>query len=388
MPVTMTDDGLWLIESLRTSTFGVAMVDDFFENGPPELILGGTDSRRRTVVLDANVRTRYGEKILGYFRRHGIACDVIEVDITEETKGWPKLIELCDALGGLNVDRRQEPVIAIGGGVVTDVAGMAVSLLQRGVPWVRVVTTLQMIDAGTSAKTGINDGGKKSAFGTFHPPVQTIVDRRFLTTMDARYIVDVMAEAVKVGLVKDRSLFDQIEQHGRTLVDEKLQGRTEEGEAAALAFFRKSIDGSLTSNADNIDEEDLDRDMHAGHNIAHPIQMRSIADGEPALHGETVSADLAWSAALSFEQEMLSAADRQRVVTVLKRLGLPVWFPVMGDRQFMHKALAGVRKARAGAPRLPLFRGIGSCEFVSELRMGALERAAAWLEAAHSQPPA
>ncbi len=380
MPMTRTGQ-TWTVETVRPVKYSVSIVDRYFSGGDPRLILGDTTrSRKRAVVIDKEVEQIYGEQIYSFLDENRIEYHPYRANITEANKNLDAAIQLWDWLGEVGVNRRSEPVIAIGGGAMTDVVGYVVSCDSRGKPWIRFVTTGQMIDAGTSAKTGCNYNGKKSRLGSFHPPLHTIVDRSFLASVSEDDIRDNMAEAVKYALMHDAALFRLIALRGRLLIRERLQGTTPEGNDSALEYLSRCLTVTLDANADNIDESNLSRSMHFGHTWSASWEMAALRAGRFLPHGRAVCLDIALSTVLAWMLgHLLTETERDEILDLIRKLGLPIYDPLLSDKALLRSATNSSISARDGHLLLPLSRGIGAHVFQKDVRFGLISDAADWL---------
>jgi 3-dehydroquinate synthetase len=380
MPMTRTGQ-TWTVETVRPVKYSVAIVDRYFSGGDPRLILGDTTrSRKRAVVIDHEVDRLYGDRIFSFLEDNGIEYRRYVAKVTEANKNLDAVIQLWDWLGEVGVNRRSEPVIAIGGGAMTDVVGYAVSCDGRGKPWVRMVTTGQMIDAGTSAKTGCNHNGKKSRLGSFHPPVHTIVDRSFLASVSEDDIRDNMAEAIKYALMHDAALFRLISLRGNLLIKQRLQGDTPEGNQSALEYLARCLTITLDANADNIDESNLWRSMHFGHTWSPAWEMAALRAGRFLPHGRAVCLDIALSTVLAWLLgDLLTEAERDEILGLIGKLDLPQFDPLLSDKELLRRGTNSSIAARDGHLLLPVSRGIGAHEFQEDLPFGLISDAADWL---------
>merc|ERR1719343_776273 len=143
---------------------------------------------------------------------------------TEENKDMKMVMEIAKAIDEHGIDRRFDPVIAIGGGVCMDIVGFAASIYRRRTPYIRVPTTLMgYVDASVGAKSGVNFSGKKNKLGCYLPPALALLDRSFLASLDARQLSNGAAEIMKMAMVKDPELFGLLETHGPALIEHKFQ---------------------------------------------------------------------------------------------------------------------------------------------------------------------
>jgi 3-dehydroquinate synthetase len=361
----------WRVESTRRIAYEVAIVGDLLDPATPDLAAAWLDGPpgRRLVVADRAVWELYGERLRAYVRAHGAACEVIALDPGEGAKRIDQVLAVVAACDSAGVLRRQTPILVFGGGVALDVAGLAASLYRRGVPWVRVPTTLvAMIDAGVGVKTGVNHLGRKSLIGSYHPPAAVLVDPGFMATLDRVEISAGLAEAIKIALVRDAGLFELIAGSvaaiagpGRSPVDRELVSR--------------SIAAMLDELSDNLWEERLERLADFGHTFSPGIEMAAL----PRLsHGAAVALDIALSCALASGRGLLADRDGERIRRVLRGAGLPVCDEVISV-ELLVAALEAAARHRDGLQRVPLLTGIGSAVFVNDVSEGELETALALL---------
>jgi 3-dehydroquinate synthase len=336
---------------------------------------------RRLVVVDCRVRRLYGERIDAYLTAHGIEYDQCVLAADEQAKTMESVFTVVSAMDRFGIARRNEPVIAIGGGVLTDVVGLATSLYRRSTPYVRVPTTLiGMVDAGIGAKTGVNFQQHKNRLGSYHPSAVTLVDPVFLCTLDTRQLSNGFAEILKIGLVKDAELFALTANHGRRLIDERMQSAgSADGGGAAGEVLRRAIHGMLHELQPNLWEHHLQRLVDYGHSFSPTIEMAALPQ---LLHGEAVCVDMAFTTVLARRRGLVSPGQLDRVMAAMTDLDLPTWHPVCTP-ELIGRALAETVAHRDGRQRLPLPVGIGAARFVDDLTTAELDAALRDLESRH-----
>ena len=246
-------------------------------------------------------------------------------------------------------------LLALGGGVVGDLAGFAAASYQRGVAFVQVPTTLlAQVDSAVGGKTGVNHPGGKNLIGAFHQPDAVLIDTRTLTTLPARELRAGLAEVIKYGLICDAALFGWLEAHLDSLLA---------GDAAALAHV---IRRSCEIKAAIVGRDERERGERAllnlGHTFGHALEAASAY--KEWLHGEAVGAGLVMAAAMSQACGFLSAADAARVRQLVERAGLPAQVPSVSP-QLLLEHMRSDKKVQGGRIRLVLLRSIGSA-FVSD----------------------
>jgi 3-dehydroquinate synthase len=241
-------------------------------------------------------------------------------------------------------------VIALGGGVVGDMAGFAAATYQRGVAFVQVPTTLlAQVDSSVGGKTGVNHPGGKNLIGAFHQPVAVVADTGTLATLPPRELRAGLAEVIKYGLICDPGFFAWLEAN----IDALLAG-----EAAALArVIRRSCE--IKAEIVGRDErEQGDRALlNLGHTFGHAVE--SATSYKEWLHGEAIGAGLVMAACMSRESGYLTSDQLDRVTRLVARAGLPTHVSSVKPDVAM-ELMRIDKKVQAGRIRLVLLRGIGS----------------------------
>ena len=268
-------DTEWAVEAPITFSYRVRECPDVLNPRSDALLFGHLSDGatlahararklKRVVVVDSVVHQLHGERIDAYFAHHDVETRLLVLPTTEENKNMDMVLTIAEAIHDLGIDRRLDPVIAIGGGVCMDIVGFAASIYRRKTPYVRVPTTLMgYVDASIGAKTGVNFAGKKNKLGAYVPPALTLLDRSFLGTLDARQLSNGAAEIVKMALVKDAELFSLLEEHGPSLIEGKFQdlpgGVESNAVGAPSRVLTLAISTMLEELAPNLWEDSLTR---------------------------------------------------------------------------------------------------------------------------------
>jgi len=255
-------------------------------------------------------------------------------------------------------------VVALGGGVVGDMAGFAAATYQRGVAFVQVPTTLlAQVDSSVGGKTGVNHPGGKNLIGAFHQPVAVVADTGTLATLPPRELRAGLAEVIKYGLICDAGFFAWLEAH----IDELLAA-----DPAALAHV---IRRSCEIKAEIVGRDEREHGDRAllnfGHTFGHAVE--SATSYKEWLHGEAIGAGLVMAAHMSRESGYLTSEELDRVTRLVDRAGLPTHvFNVEPDVALQHMRID--KKVQAGRIRLVLLRGIGSAFVTADYGEAALRR--------------
>merc|ERR1719229_517534 len=200
-----------------------ALIFGHLRFGTPERKAAEQKPQRRLVVIDETVCGLYGDQVRAYFEARGVAYELMSLPLVEENKSMELTLKVCKKMKEFNIDRRTEPVIAIGGGVCLDVVGLAASLFRRRTPYIRVPTTsLAYVDASVGAKNGCNFCGSKNRLGTYVPPVAALLDCSFFKTQPAREVTNSLGEMCKMAIMKSEELFGLLEEHAPRLVETRF----------------------------------------------------------------------------------------------------------------------------------------------------------------------
>ncbi|KAJ0068382.1 hypothetical protein NL108_005966 [Boleophthalmus pectinirostris] len=317
---------------------------------------------KRFVVVDQEVYRIYGTQITNYFEVNNVTCKILALPTTEENKSMEMALKILEELNSFSIDRRTEPVIAIGGGVCLDIVGLAASLYRRRTPYIRVPTTLlSYIDASVGAKTGVNFANCKNKLGTYIPPVATYLDLSFIKTIPRRHISNGLAEMLKMALMKRKELFELLEKHGQHLLDSKFQSDSNvfgaSGQSASRST-RLAIVTMLEELAPNLWEDDLNRLVDFGHLISPALEMKVLPS---LLHGEAVNIDMAYMVYVSRERGLLTEEEKNRIISCMVCLELPVWHQVC-TMELIQSSLQDRLKHSGGLVRMPLPVGLGQAE--------------------------
>lgn len=359
---------MWEVETSLPVSFQIKYSANIFDLANPDLLEIG-DSRRRLIAIDRTVNRLFGDELRAYLEHNKIEYRVYEVESTEERKDLDNMLGLLGAMEEFGLLRRAEPVIAIGGGVLLDIVGFAASIYRRGVPYIRVPTTLlALVDASVGAKTAINHFERRNRLGTYYPPAAAYLDRKFIRTQEERELSNGLAEIYKLALIKDAELFGLLEENATDLIEERFQFG-----AVPVRVINRAISGMIEELAPNLWERKLERCVDFGHSFSPLIEMMSLPE---LLHGEAVCLDCLFSCCISAGRGLLTEEEVVRAFAVAKALRLPTRHPLFEDTETLRAALVETSRHRNGNQFLPLPCGIGSHVFCNDLADEEIEAAA------------
>ena len=295
-----------------------------------ELYAPHVRGRRAAIVTNPTVAPLYAHDLEQALTAAGASCQRIVLPDGEAHKDWSTLNTIFDALLEAQADRRTV-LVALGGGVVGDMAGFAAATYQRGVAHLQVPTTLlAQVDSSVGGKTAINHPLGKNMIGAFHQPAAVIADTATLQTLPAREYAAGLAEVAKYGAIHDEKFLSWLESNA-----DALRAR----DAAALAHaIRRSCEIKAVIVEQDERESGARALLNFGHTFGHAIE--SASGYGQVLHGEAVAMGMALAARLSARQGRIAGTDADRLVRLLERLGLTlepaprfapdVWLSFMG----------------------------------------------------------
>ncbi|WP_020008814.1 3-dehydroquinate synthase [Thioalkalivibrio thiocyanoxidans] len=338
--------------------------------GPGQLAAADTlrpalEGRRVAVVTNTTVGPLYGEALRETLGQCGIAGEPLWIELPdgEAHKTLATVESIITRLLEARLDRGSR-IVALGGGVVGDIAGFAAAIYQRGIDFVQVPTTLlAQVDSSVGGKTGVNHPLGKNMIGAFHQPRAVLIDTDTLKTLPERELQAGLAEVIKYGLIRDAEFFAWLEAH----IDEL---RALEPEALARAIHRSCACKAEIVAADER-EGGIRALLNLGHTFGHAIEA-GMGYGE-WLHGEAVGTGMAMAARMSERMGWLSTAERERAEALIQRAGLALDPPDPMTAERFRELMAIDKKVASGRLRLVLLRGIGQAELTDQFDVSALD---------------
>ena len=322
------------------------------------------------IVTDSNIAVHWLKQTIESLSAQGMSPKVLEVPVGESTKSFINLEKIIDQLLESKVDR-DSVLIALGGGVIGDLAGFAGAVTLRGIKVIQVPTTLlSQVDSSVGGKTGVNVRQGKNLVGSFHQPSLVAIDTQVLQTLPSRQLFAGYAEVLKYGLIKDRSFFDWLELNGKKVL---------EGDKLAQQF---AIFTSCRIKAEIVEADEKEKNLRAilnfGHTFGHALEAEAGYDGN-LLHGEAVSIGMVLAIELSKSLGYLSGQDAGRAVEYIRNIGLPTninsiegstsWHPDGIIQHMQHD-----KKVSNGQLRFVLIKGIGEAYLTADVERNNIYR--------------
>jgi 3-dehydroquinate synthase len=366
-------DTAFHVEAQEKIEYTLRYADGAFAVGNTEIADSYRAFGRCLMVIDQSVYELYGEQVHAYFDHYEIKLSVFPVAIPETGKTLRTVERIVDAFGEFGLVRK-EPVLVVGGGLTTDVAGFACSVFRRSTNYNRVPTTLiGLIDASVAIKVAVNHGKYKNRLGAFHASQNVILDFSFLKTLPHKEVRNGMAELIKISAVANIGIFELLEKYGPDLVATRfghLDGTPELREIAHRVTY-DAIHTMLSLEVPNLHEDDLDRVIAFGHTWSPLLELTPEV---PFFHGHAISIDMAFSTTIAEQRGYISASDRDRIFWLMSRLGLSLNSPYLTP-DLLRRGTDSIIQTRDGLLRAAVPRPIGSCYFVNDLTTEELDRA-------------
>ncbi|KAF8537157.1 hypothetical protein BDD12DRAFT_918131 [Trichophaea hybrida] len=362
------------VEGVERISYGFTFLDGVFNPANSQLADLYKKWRRCLAIADVNVCAMYGEQMQAYFRHHGITLEIHRTKIGEKAKTMETLLTICEAMTDFGIIRK-EPVLVVGGGLITDVAGFACATYRRTTNYVRIPTTvIGLIDASVSIKVAVNHGKHKNRLGAYHAPMHTFLDFTFLRTLPEAQVRNGFAELIKISTCADLRTFELLDKYCEQLISMKFgraDGSSQELVKAADEINRRGIHVMLKLETPNLHELGLDRVIAYGHTWSPTLEL---APETPLRHGHAISVDMAYSATLAYSRGMITSEDHRRILNLFSRAGLTMIHPLF-DEVLLSKGTEAILKTRDGLLRAATPCPLGQCVFLNDVTQDEMNKA-------------
>ena len=328
--------------------------------GAAESWRDGIRGRHALIVSDVNVTPLYADRLCEALVRASdttLQSDILMLPAGEAHKNLSAVATVLDALAQLGATR-DACVLALGGGVVGDIAGFAAACWMRGIDFVQCPTTLlAMVDSSVGGKTGVDHPAGKNLIGAFHQPRAVIADLDTLATLPVRELRAGLAEVVKTACIGDADFFAWLEANVDALLDRDTEALTH-----AIATCCRFKAGVVERDERENGERAL---LNFGHTFGHALETETGYGS--LLHGEAVAIGMILAARLSTRLGMANDDDGERLRGLLQRIGLPTELPPGMAPDDLLARMRLDKKNRAGTLRLIQWRGIGQAEIAEDV---------------------
>lgn len=317
-------------------------------NDLPHLVATSFMGARVFIITDANVKRLYAHHFTASLLNVGVEVLLLAFPVGEASKNFELVNSLHTQLLENGV-RRDSLIVALGGGVVGDVAGYVAATVLRGIKYIQVPTTLlAQVDSSIGGKVGIDHPLGKNLIGAFHQPVAAFIDPLVLRTLPEREFRSGLAEVVKIAVALDKSLFRFLEQNAVQVRKRNLEVLTE------LITRSVRLKAAVVEKDEN--ETGLRKALNLGHTIGHAVER---ASNYKLRHGEAVAIGLAAESRIARDMGLLGQSDFERLLRLIHALKLPTSFPRLKDKQAFLSALAADKKSVGTSQKFVLLKRIG-----------------------------
>jgi len=327
---------------------------------------------RVVCLLDQKIAPLWGKQIESYFTNRDIDYHLLTYRVWEKDKHIGTVEKILDDLKKLGVSRN-EPVLIVGGGVITDLGGFACALYHRSTPYIQLCTSIVSgIDAGPSPRTCCDGHGYKNIFGAYHPPIVTYTDRTFWKTLEPGLIRHGIAEIIKMATMKDLELFELLEQAGQRLVTSKFGNLCPEDTEFGKVCDRivgLALADYVKAEYENLWETHQLRPHAYGHTWSPGFEL-------PAglLHGHAIGVGMGLSTHMAYDQGFLTKEQRDRVLRLFNEMEISFYNPIIHKTELLWACQKKMVEKRGGNLCAPVPKAIGQDGYIQHMPRDRLER--------------
>ncbi len=335
------------IKAYRNRSYSITIGSDLFPRIASET-KRLTGAHTYIIVTDSNVERLYGEPLLDSLRAEGLVARLISFPAGERYKTRETKAQVEDAMLKFKAGR-DSALIALGGGVVGDLAGFVAATYLRGIPYVQVPTTLvAAVDSSVGGKTAVDTPQGKNLIGAFHQPAAVFIDVSTIRTLPQQEVCGGLAEVIKYGVIKDASLFYYLEEN----ISRVLELDTE-----AITYIIKrscEIKGQVVEQDER--EENLRKILNFGHTVGHAIENLF---GYSMIHGEAISIGMAYEGRLALELGLWKEEELRRLTALIRKARLPLKPPQKVNPDELLEIMRLDKKSRKERIEMALPKAIG-----------------------------
>jgi 3-dehydroquinate synthase len=344
----------------------------------PGLLAGAADAIREklptarcAVISDTNIAPHFADRVQKSLAAAGFEVKLITVPAGEESKNLERAGVICEQMLSAGLDR-ESFVIGLGGGMIGDLSGFVAAIFERGIPHVQVPTTLlAMVDSSIGGKTGVNARTGKNLIGAFHPPVLVLDDVDVLKTLPRRELNQGFAEIIKHAIIADADMFEELMQFDVSKLECLEHSSYQE---QFVSVIRRNVE--IKSRIVEKDEHERKGEravLNFGHTVGHAIERATDYHG--MVHGEAVSLGIVAACEISMKKASLPEEERDRIVDLLSKFGLPTKLAKDFPREKILDAIRFDKKFVRGQIRFVVTPKVGSAKLASDVTMDDIHAA-------------
>ncbi len=320
--------------------------------------IGINKQRKILIVSNEEISNLFGEKVLNSLKKDNFSANIFNIKAGESHKNIESLNDIYNSAFKFGLDRNSL-MIALGGGIVGDVTGFAAATWLRGIEYIQIPTTLlSMVDSSVGGKTAVNHPKGKNLIGAFYQPKAVFIDPETLVTLPSREFKAGMAEVIKYGIIKDKVLFEYLE-------DDKNRDKILNLDNESLIQI---INNSIQTKACIVSEDERENGIRAilnyGHSFGHVIE--NLCGYGEYLHGEAISIGMKIAGDIATEKSLWLKEDSVRQNNLIESYGLPTQTPKI-KKNDVNTILMGDKKVRDGKMRFILPKKIGEVDIFNDI---------------------
>ena len=341
-----------ILVPINKKSYEVIIEPSIIHNIGNELIkIGIKNNRKILIISNKEIASLYGKQVIESLKQKNFDANIFIIKAGESYKTISTLNEIFNSAFSNGIERTSL-MIALGGGIVGDITGLAAATWLRGIDYIQIPTTLlSMVDSSVGGKTAVNHPKGKNLIGAFHQPKAVFIDIETLKTLPKREFKAGIAEVVKYGIIKDKELFEFLESK---INIKKINNLDNE---SLIKIIKKSVKTKSDIVSKDEQENGIRAILNYGHSFGHVIE--NLCGYGSYLHGEAISIGMRIAGDISFERGLLSKENLFRQNNLLKEFGLPIEVPKLSKEKVLN-ILMGDKKVREGKMRFVLAKDIGN----------------------------
>jgi len=320
--------------------------------------IGFNKERKILIVSNEEISNLFGKRILNNLNKYNFHAEIFNIKSGECHKNLDSLRDIYNAAFEIGLDRNSL-MIALGGGIVGDVTGFAAATWLRGIEYLQIPTTLlSMVDSSVGGKTAVNHPKGKNLIGAFYQPKAVFIDPETLVTLPTREFKAGMAEVIKYGIIKDKALFEYLEN------DENRDKILNLENESLIKIIKNSIQTKAFIVSEDEKENGIRAILNYGHSFGHVIE--NLCGYGEYLHGEAISIGMKIAGDIAAEKNLWLKEDSLRQNSLIQSYGLPTQIPKIKKKRVLN-ILMGDKKVRDGKMRFILPRKIGEVDIFNDV---------------------
>lgn len=348
-----------ILVPLGEKSYEVTLKAGVLKNISEELFKVGINNNRKILLItNKEISNLYGNTIINNLKNSKFQTKMFLIKEGETNKNLETLSKIYDAAFEFGLDRNSL-IIALGGGIVGDITGLAAATWLRGIEYIQIPTTLlSMVDSSVGGKTAVNHHKGKNLIGAFHQPKAVFIDPETLKSLPKREFNAGMAEVIKYGVIKDKGLFEYLE-------NESIKNELIDLNNDSLI---RIINSSIKTKSNIVSEDEKEKGIRAilnyGHSFGHVIE--NLCGYGKFLHGEAISIGMRIAGEIAIEKGLWSSHELQRQNQLIKSFNLPIEIPKINKNDVL-TILMGDKKVRDGKMRFVLPKEIGKVDIYDDI---------------------